>query len=81
MKLEGIYTPAELAQIAATAQHLANQARCMASMLIYCESPEWHAQEQQDELQAVFSGLHSVVLGLESEGLTGAHSGLNGDTQ
>lgn len=66
-KLEGIYNQAELAQIAATAQHLANQARIMSSMLIYCDNPEWHAQTQQDELQAVFSDLHSVVLGLEDE--------------
>lgn len=78
-KLEGIYNQAELAQIAATAQHLANQARCMASMLIYCEQPEWHAQTQQDELQSVFSDLHSVVLGLEGESLTEAHSETSGE--
>lgn len=66
-KLEGIYTKEDLSKISVTAQYIADRAREMASMLIYCEHPEWHAQSQQDELQAVFSDLHSVVLGLEDE--------------
>lgn len=68
------YTQKELAQIAATAQHLADRARNMAAMMTYCEHPEWHAQAQQDDLQAVFSELHSVMIGLESESLTEARS-------
>lgn len=79
--LEGIYTKDELAKMTATAQHLSNLARDMSNMLIYCDCPEWHAQNHQDGIQAAFSELHSIVLGLEPESLTEAHSGLNGETQ
>lgn len=72
-KLEGIYTQTELVKMAATAQHLADSARQMAAMLIYCNNPEWHAQKQQDDIQSTFSELHDIVLGLESEELTEAH--------
>lgn len=71
--LDGIYTTDELAKMWATAQHLANLARDMTSMLIYCDRPEWHAQSHQNGIQAAFSELHAVVLGLEGCDIDGLH--------